>query len=70
METRDGSAQGLSPVGGLLSREPLRRPVQDPRGLLIPYVHAGMTVLELGPGMGFFTLELARLVVRASASSP
>ena len=27
-----------------------------------PYVHEGMTVLEPGPGMGFFTLELARLV--------
>jgi ubiquinone/menaquinone biosynthesis C-methylase UbiE len=30
--------------------------------LLAPYVREGMTVLEPGPGMGFFTLELARLV--------
>jgi tRNA A58 N-methylase Trm61 len=28
----------------------------------MPYVQAGMTVLEPGPGMGFFTLDLARLV--------
>jgi SAM-dependent methyltransferase len=36
--------------------------VQDPRKVLAPYVREGMTVLEPGPGMGFFTLELARLV--------
>ncbi len=29
--------------------------------MLAPYVREGMTVLEPGPGMGFFTLELARL---------
>jgi tRNA A58 N-methylase Trm61 len=28
----------------------------------MPYVQTGMTVLEPGPGMGFFTLDLARLV--------
>ena len=28
----------------------------------MPYIRQGMTVLEPGPGMGFFTLELARLV--------
>jgi ubiquinone/menaquinone biosynthesis C-methylase UbiE len=30
--------------------------------MLEPFVQPGMTVLEPGPGMGFFTLELARLV--------
>jgi ubiquinone/menaquinone biosynthesis C-methylase UbiE len=34
----------------------------NPQKLLAPYVHEGMTVLEPGPGMGFFTLELARSV--------
>ena len=34
-----------------------------PLQILAPYVHDGMTVLEPGSGMGFFTLELARLVV-------
>jgi SAM-dependent methyltransferase len=34
----------------------------DPKKLLAPYVRAGMTVLEPGPGMGFFTLPLARMV--------
>lgn len=42
---------------------PIRRWVgEDPVNLLQPYVRAGMTVLEPGPGMGFFTLPLARLV--------
>jgi ubiquinone/menaquinone biosynthesis C-methylase UbiE len=34
----------------------------QPCQILEPYVRVGMTVLEPGPGMGFFTLELARLV--------
>ena len=47
---------------GYLLVSPLRRLVQDPRAILSPWVKDGMTVLEPGPGMGFFTLELARLV--------
>jgi ubiquinone/menaquinone biosynthesis C-methylase UbiE len=46
---------------GYLLASPLRRLMANPRKLLAPYVHEG-TVLEPGPGMGFFTLELARLV--------
>jgi ubiquinone/menaquinone biosynthesis C-methylase UbiE len=41
---------------------PLRRIGQQPRNILLPYVDDGHTVLEPGAGMGFFTLELARLV--------
>ncbi len=41
---------------------PVRLFWQSPREILAPYVHEGMTVLEPGPGMGYFTLELARLV--------
>lgn len=48
---------------GYFLASPLRRLMSDdPRKLLAPYVREGMTVLEPGPGMGFFTLELARLV--------
>ena len=47
---------------GYLLASPVRRLVNDPVGLLKPFVRAGMAVLEPGPGMGFFTLELARLV--------
>ncbi|MFY9658034.1 MAG: methyltransferase domain-containing protein [Methylocystis sp.] len=47
---------------GFLLTSPLRRLVHDPRGILSPFVKEGMRVLEPGPGRGFFTLELARLV--------
>ena len=47
---------------GYLLASPLRRLGQNPNKILAPYVREGMTVLEPGPGMGFFTLELARLV--------
>lgn len=47
---------------GYLLASPLRKLAQDPGRLLKPFVRSGMTVLEPGPGMGFFTLELARLV--------
>jgi len=47
---------------GYLLLNPLRKLWQDPHAILAPLVADGMTVLEPGPGMGFFTLELARLV--------
>ena len=48
-------------IGNLLA-SPIRKLLQDPARILGPYVRAGMIVLEPGPGMGFFTLEIARLV--------
>jgi ubiquinone/menaquinone biosynthesis C-methylase UbiE len=47
---------------GYFDLGPIRRLAHDPAAILAPFVRAGMTVLEPGPGMGFFTLELARLV--------
>jgi 2-polyprenyl-3-methyl-5-hydroxy-6-metoxy-1,4-benzoquinol methylase len=47
---------------GYLLVSPIRRLQHDPSRILAPYVHEGMTVFEPGPGMGFFTLELARRV--------
>lgn len=44
---------------GRLLASPLRRLMYDPSKIVAPYVREGMTVLEPGPGMGFFTLELA-----------
>lgn len=41
---------------------PIRRWMQNPDEVIAPYVTPGMTVLEPGPGMGFFTLPLARRV--------
>ena len=47
---------------GYLIANPIRKFWQDPALILQPYIRAGMTVLEPGPGMGFFTLEIANLV--------
>lgn len=47
---------------GRLLLNPVRRWLQDPRRILAPFVEKGMRVLELGPGPGFFTLELAERV--------
>jgi len=47
---------------GYLLANPLRRLLQEPSVILKPYVSKAMTVIEPGPGLGFFTLELARLV--------
>ena len=47
---------------GHLLASPLRRLAYNPAEIVRPYVQPGMTVLEPGPGMGFFTLELARKV--------
>lgn len=47
---------------GYVLASPLRRLIQDPAAVVGPYVREGMTVLEPGPGMGFFTLEMARRV--------
>ena len=47
---------------GYLLASPLRRLYQDPRAILAPHLRPGAIVIETGPGMGFFTLEIARLV--------
>jgi len=47
---------------GYLLASPLRRLFESPDKLLGPLVKPGDRVLELGPGLGFFTLPLARAV--------
>jgi ubiquinone/menaquinone biosynthesis C-methylase UbiE len=47
---------------GYFLASPLRRWLEDPKKILAAYVRDGMTVLEPGPGMGFFTTEFARRV--------
>jgi len=47
---------------GYLLVSPLRKLLQNPRKVIEPYINAGMTVVEIGPGMGFFTLEIAKKV--------
>lgn len=47
---------------GYILASPVRRLAYDPSAIVGPYIREGMTVLEPGPGMGFFTLEIARRV--------
>jgi len=47
---------------GYLLLFPLRRIRENPNRILKPYIRDGMTVLEPGSGMGYFTREMARLV--------
>lgn len=40
----------------------IRRWLQNPQKILRPYITEGMTVLDVGCGPGFFTLEMTRMV--------
>lgn len=41
---------------------PLRRLLHTPEFILSPYVHPGNNVIDVGAGMGYFSIPLARLV--------
>jgi len=47
---------------GYVIDHPLRRLLQPPEPLLRSYVQSGQTAADLGCGMGYYTLALARLV--------
>ena len=47
---------------GYVLANPLRRLLQNPEKIFAPYVKEGTEVLEIGPGMGFFTIPMARMV--------
>jgi ubiquinone/menaquinone biosynthesis C-methylase UbiE len=47
---------------GYLLASPLRRLVSDPVRLLGPHLRPGMRAMDIGPGMGFFSLPMARMV--------
>jgi ubiquinone/menaquinone biosynthesis C-methylase UbiE len=59
----DDQPQELCPwwVGYLLA-SPIRKLFERPDKMLAGLIRPGMVVLEPGPGMGFFTLEMARMV--------
>jgi len=40
----------------------MRRWLQNPQRILSPYVREGMTVLDIGCGPGFFSIEMAKIV--------
>lgn len=41
---------------------PIRKLVHEPISILGPYVQEGSTAVDIGPGMGYFTIPLCRLV--------
>lgn len=40
----------------------IRKWLQNPKKILSPFIKEGMTVLDVGCGPGFFTIEMARMV--------
>ncbi len=46
---------------GYVLVNPLRRIMQNPRKILSPYIEPGTVALDAGCGMGFFSLDMARL---------
>jgi ubiquinone/menaquinone biosynthesis C-methylase UbiE len=40
----------------------LRRLLQNPQKILRPYINKGMTVLDIGCGPGFFSIEIAKML--------
>ena len=50
---------------GYFLASPLRRLLQDPEEIVRPYIKEGMSVLDIGCGMGFFSLPLAKLAGEA-----
>lgn len=47
---------------GYLLANPVRRFFEKPEKMLAPFVRKGMTVMDYGCGMGFFTIPLAHMV--------
>lgn len=47
---------------GYLLASPIRKLFQNPRTILGPYVKEGITALDFGCAMGFFSVPLARMV--------
>ena len=43
----------------------IRRWLQDPQEILRPYIEEGMTVLDIGCGPGFFSIDMAQRVGRS-----
>jgi ubiquinone/menaquinone biosynthesis C-methylase UbiE len=57
------SAQRVCPWWlGYLLASPVRKLQYNPRTILAPYVKQGMTVLDFGSAMGFFSIPLAQMV--------
>jgi ubiquinone/menaquinone biosynthesis C-methylase UbiE len=48
--------------GGYFIDNPLRRLLHNPEKIVGPYIRPGMTVMDVGCGMGLFSIVMAKLV--------
>jgi 2-polyprenyl-3-methyl-5-hydroxy-6-metoxy-1,4-benzoquinol methylase len=63
MDNAKESAHRVCPVWlGYFLASPLRKLQYNPRTILAPYVKEGMTVLDFGSAMGFFSIPIAQMV--------
>ena len=60
MSNRKKRICSVERAGSLDNR--FRRWVQDPQKILGPYIEEGMTVLDIGCGPGFFSIDMAQMV--------
>ena len=60
MNNRNSRVCPVERAGSLDNR--IRRWIQNPRKILKPYVKEGMTVLDIGCGPGFFSIDMAQMV--------
>ena len=60
MSNRNNRVCPVERAGGLDNR--IRRWLQNPQKILGPYIEEGMTVLDVGCGPGFFSIDMARMV--------
>ena len=52
----------LCPVWvGYILVNPLRKLMENPKKLLAPYISPGIKILEIGPGMGYFSIPMAKM---------
>ncbi|NOY65236.1 MAG: class I SAM-dependent methyltransferase [Nitrospirae bacterium] len=63
MHSQDKHKEDICPVAaGYLLICPVRRLIHNPESILRPYIREGMTVLDIGPAMGYFTIPMAKMV--------
>ena len=66
MPDRNDRNNHICPVerAGILDHR-IRRWLQNPQKILRPYIEEGMTVLDIGCGTGFFSIDVAQMVGRS-----
>lgn len=60
MSNRSDRICPVERAGSLDNR--IRRWIQNPQKILRPYIEEGMTVLDIGCGPGFFSIDMAQMV--------